>query len=98
MSEREQMIEYLVEDVGIDREQAELRMADDDLWLLHPEMRYPFEREEAVEQWEEAAAFAQGLEEGFANHWRLNEATRQLIWDLQVRAEEALRRARERAG
>ena len=97
MTDREQRIQDLMEEISCEREQAEIRMLDDDLWLLHPSMRMWFAGEEAVEEWEEAAGFVRGLTEGFANYWFLNEATRQLIWDLEQRAEEALRRARERA-
>ena len=46
MSEREKMLEHLVKEVGISREEAERRMLDDDLWVLQPERRFAPEGEE----------------------------------------------------
>jgi hypothetical protein len=95
---REQEIEYLVEEIGVERRQAEIIMEDDDLWLVDPEARYGFEGEEAVWQWKEAYKFARALNDGFVAHGRpvVNHATQQLLHDARERAEEALRRARER--
>lgn len=75
-------------------------MLDDDLWLVHPEKRWGPEGEEAVEQWHDAVAFVRALSVGFTMHGPgvVDEATVQLLWDLEVRAEVALRRARERTG
>ncbi len=98
MSEREQTLEYLVEKVGLDRVEAERRMKDDDLWLIPPDQRVALEGEGAVEQWEEAANFACALAAGFTNYPAVNEATLHLMWDLNRRADEALRRALERRG
>lgn len=99
MSEREQTLKRLVDDVGMSPRQAELVMRDDDLWLLEPESRWPWEGEDAVSQWHDARAFVMTLSEGFTAHGAgvVNDATVQLLRDLEERAEEALRRARARA-
>lgn len=97
MTEREQMLEYLTESVGLDRVEAERRMKDDDLWLVPPDQRVALEGDGAVDEWEEAASFAQALSAGFSMHGPLNAATVHLIRDLEERGEEALRRARKRA-
>ena len=57
MSEREKMLEHLVKEVGISREEAERRMLDDDLWVLQSERRFAPEDEEAVEEWRKAVSF-----------------------------------------
>jgi hypothetical protein len=56
MSEREKMLEHLVKEVGISREEAERRMLDDDLWVLQSERRFAPEDEEAVEEWRKAVS------------------------------------------
>jgi len=96
---REREIEQLVGEIGMERAEAERVLEDDDLWLVYPEVRYGFEGEEAVRQWEGACEFASALCEGFAAQGPpvIDEATQQLLWDMRRRAEEALRRARERA-
>jgi hypothetical protein len=75
---------------------------DDDLWcLLPPERRFAFPAgEESVHEWEQTVRLVEALAEGFAGtmYPLANTATTQLLWDAQARAEEALRRARERAG
>ncbi|MDQ3920997.1 MAG: hypothetical protein M3248_01395 [Actinomycetota bacterium] len=40
--------------IGISRHDAQLRLVDDDLWLLDAEGRYGFEDDEAVQQWAQA--------------------------------------------
>ncbi len=77
---------------------------DDDLWLVHPELRYVLEGNEAIREWSKAATFAQFLADGFAcgpfYSGFANEfqgAIQQMLWDMEARAQEALRRARERA-
>jgi hypothetical protein len=80
--------------IGISRHDAQLRLVDDDLWLLDAEGRYGFEDDEAVQQWAQAVDAIQI----FIHMGRyVNEATEQLLIDARVRAEEALRRARARA-
>jgi hypothetical protein len=98
---REQTIEYLTEDwggIGISREDAEARLRDGDLWFIEPERRYGgANSEEAIREWSEAADFARSLAEGFSLSSALGVATQCMLWDMCERAEEALRRARERA-
>ncbi len=61
-SEREETIEYLVEKIGLSREDAELRMVDDDLWVLYPECRYEFPvGEKSVRQWRDAVSALESL-------------------------------------
>lgn len=100
MTEHEEAIRDLVDGpAGLTWEEAELRMRDDDLWILYPEGRYDgkIERAGAVEQWEEAVDFAYQLQ--YVAHSRLmNYAVRQLLSDIRDRSQEALHRARERAG
>jgi hypothetical protein len=85
--------------VGLSLEVAEKQFRDDDLWLLSPTQRFVFEGAEDVRQWHEARAFVMALTDGFTMHGAavVNEATVQLLLDLEERAGEALRRARERA-
>ena len=80
---------------GPQRSEAELRVVDADLWILEPESLYGFEPEEAVEQWVRAVDALGCLAEVAAF---INEATLQAVQDARARAEEALRRARERVG
>ncbi len=97
---QEQELERLTgNDVGLTREEALALLTDDDLWILPPEHRYVFELEpeEVVQEWEQAYDFAYSLSQGFGESKAINAATRMLLWDLQDRAEEALRRARQRA-
>ncbi len=99
-NDREEMIEHLTEYVTGDRKEAELRMLDDDLWLLHPELRYSFEGEAAVREWERSLVLARALYEFAMNHHGhhafFSDSTIWLIGDAEARAEEALTRARER--
>ncbi|MDP8947766.1 MAG: hypothetical protein M3N09_06670 [Actinomycetota bacterium] len=100
MTERERQIEYLMEwPICIDRAEAERRARDLDLWLVEPDLRPDLQGEEAVREWEGAVAFITAMTEGFAytGDGVINNATSQLLYDAQRRAEEALRRARERA-
>jgi hypothetical protein len=65
---------------------------------MEPEARYGgIDEEEALKQWSEAAAFARCLAEGFSHFLPLGRATQSMLWDMCMRAEEALRRAQERA-
>jgi hypothetical protein len=61
MTEREQTVQRLMEVQGLPREEAELRVQDDDLWLVDAELRVGLEGQAAVEEWEEAAAFASAI-------------------------------------
>ncbi len=97
-TEHEREVEYLVKEMGLERDYAERVMEDEDLWLIIPEQRYAFlDPEEDVRQWEMACEFARSLDHGFLESPAINDATRQLLWEMHRRGEEALRRARERA-
>ena len=94
----EQEIAHLMRTLGLSREYAERVMEDEDLWLLIPEQRFAFmEPGEDVRQWETAYDFASALVNGFTDSKAINNATRQLLWEMRETAEEALRRAMERA-
>jgi hypothetical protein len=91
-------LDYLVNGLpGLSRQEAELRLRDDDLWVLIPEQRCVLQGEESVEQWHEASAWASWMAAGAEPDGPHNEAITQLLWDLAERAEEALRRAEARA-
>jgi len=95
---REREIAHLMKEQGRSREEAERIMEDEDLWLVIPEQRFTYlDNEEDVREWEAAYEFAYSLSSGFTECKAINDATRQLLWEMQGRAEEALRRARERA-
>ena len=99
----EQTLKYLTEEVGVSEEEARLKMRDADLWLLDPAFRFDAELEgaEGVRHWEEAASFARNVVNIVSNgpdSIQASPAITQLIWDASARAEEALRRARERSG
>ncbi len=80
------------------REEAESLTTDPDLWLAEPDLRADLQGEEAVRQWEGAVAFMDAMTQGFAytSDEVMNRATSMLLLDALRRAEEALRRARER--
>jgi hypothetical protein len=50
MKERQSTIAYLTGPYRLDRAEAELVTRDLDLWILEPEMLFPIEDEDAVEQ------------------------------------------------
>ncbi len=57
-TEYEEQIRYLTGragGIGLSRDEAELRLLDDDLWLVPPEQRYTFESEAGAREWDEAA-------------------------------------------
>jgi hypothetical protein len=96
--ERAEEIRYLVEEVGVDVQEAPLRLRDDDLWMLLPASRFVWEPgEEDVRQWELAYDFAYALSKGFTESQAIPDSARMLLWDMRDRAEEAMKRARERA-
>ena len=99
----EQTIRVLVEDDGISEEEARLRRLDGDLCLLRPSARFDedLQGEEGVRLWEEAAKVAQTVADAVNNGpgtIPASPAVTMLAWDAAARAEEALRRARERRG
>ena len=94
-------IRTLVEEDGITEEEARLRLRDDDLWVLPPHARFDeeFTGEKGVRMWEDAVTLAQAAANAVSNGpgtIQANPAITQLVWDVADRAEEALRRARER--
>jgi hypothetical protein len=94
----EREIGHLIKTWGLSREEAERIMEDEDLWLLIPEQRHAYmDAAEDVAEWERAYEFAYSLSDGFTECRAIYDPTRQLLWDMCARAEEALRRARERA-
>ncbi len=98
----EQEMEYLVEEVGLSEHAARLRLRDRDLWLLDPGQRYDDELqgEDGVRMWEEAVTITYSIANIVRNGpgtIEPNPAITQLVWDLDLRAQEALRRARRRA-
>ncbi len=102
MTEQEVMRE-LLEDEGISEEAARLRLQDEDLWLLRPGARFDedLQGEEGVRLWEEAVDVACTVADAISNGpgtIQASPAVTMLAWDAAARAEEALRRARQRAG
>jgi hypothetical protein len=96
---RKQMLE-LIETDGLSEEVARLRLQDEDLWLP-PGQRFDedFQGEEGVRQWEEAAIVARtaaDMVSGEQGKVEASAALKQLLWDAALRAEEALKRARQR--
>ncbi len=97
----EDMMQYLVEEAGLPEEDARLRLQDDDLWILHPDQRWDadLQGEEGVRAWEEAAHITSAVADIVRNGPRtlhVSPAITHLVRDLDARAQEALRRARER--
>jgi hypothetical protein len=92
-------VRYLTEEVGLSEREIELRMRDDDLWLLGHEFRFAWEPgEEDVAQWKVAADFAYALAFGFNESGAIPDSLRMAFWDMRDRTAEALKRAKERAG
>jgi hypothetical protein len=95
--ERNEQIKRLVQQ-GIDRRDAELRVVDLDLWIADPMGLYGLEGEDAVEQWADAARYARAQVEMVSHYVGFSDAVKQLVFDAQDRAQEALRRASARLG
>ncbi|MBA2713725.1 MAG: hypothetical protein H0U55_09270 [Rubrobacteraceae bacterium] len=98
----EQVMRELIEEEGVSEEVARLRLQDEDLWLLHPGQRFDedLQGEEGVRLWEEAAMVAQTVADTVSNGpgtIQASPAVTMLVWDVAIRAEEALARARQRA-
>ena len=96
MTEHAEEIRYLVEEVGIDRDEAEARMVDSDLWITPAEQRYVFEGEEGIRQLLEAADYYQAKAAVALEHPAYSEAMVQGYQEAAYRMREAARRARER--
>jgi hypothetical protein len=99
----EQMMRELVEEDGLTEEVARLRLQDADLWVLPPYARFDEDLQgaEGVRAWEEAAGVARSIADAISNGpgtIQAGPAITQLVWDAAARAEEALHRARRRAG
>ena len=96
------LLRYLTEEVGVPEDIARLRLKDSDLWILDPGARFDeyLQGEEGVRHWEAAAILARAISDNVSmgpGSIEANPAITQLVWDAAARAEEALRRARERA-
>lgn len=96
-----EQIRELVEEDGLNEEEARLRLRDGDLWLLRPSARFDedLQGEEGVRLWEEAAKVAQTVADAVSNGpstIQASPAVTMLVWDAAERAEEALRQARQR--
>jgi hypothetical protein len=94
------MMKILTEEIGVERREAEVCLRDGDLWPLNdPGAMIPFEGEEAVSQWEEAAATLHGLADAaYQGQVFGKPALAQSFLEDANRADEMLRRARERVG
>jgi nucleoside-diphosphate-sugar epimerase len=90
---------YIVDSIGIrSLHEIKLLQQDDDLWLTPWEGRELFEGEEGVEDLERSVRHLQCLVEMASETWGLYPRGLKLaLGDARDRAEEALRRARERA-
>jgi hypothetical protein len=93
----EHKLNYLLKEITPDEEDVRLRMQDNDLWILDPERRFgkQLEGHAGVGAWKEAVAWAHWLATA-TQHIDAGPGVIQLLWDLEERAEEALRRAEER--
>jgi hypothetical protein len=94
------MMDYLTEEIGVERREAEVCLQDSDLWpLIDPGSLLPFEGEEAVAQWKDAAHTLHALaESSYQGGIFDNPALAQSFYGAAIRAEEIHRRARERVG
>jgi len=99
MSEREVILAYLTEDLGIEEEEAKQMLVDDDLWLVHPSERFGIEADKEVEVWTEAVLKLEAIVDMalYADLYS-NVAVIQCLADGLARAEVKLERAKERAG
>lgn len=92
-SDREEDVRRLRE-IGLSEEKIRLRLLDDDLWVLEPEMRVTdsLENTEGLRQWQQASAFLSALcrpvLDGELGEFA-NGALYQIIWDARERADEA---------
>ena len=93
-----EVFRYLLEDVGIDEAEIARRRVDEDLWPFVPiEQRYPLEGEEGIAQLEDLVRITEAADEmAVAFPALFNDAMKMFVRDVRHRAEEALRRARER--
>jgi hypothetical protein len=94
-----QMMKYLVEEIGVERSEAEVILRDGDLWPhLDPGCMYPFPTgEESIHQWEDAREKLAQFHE-FLIWFDYNPALIQAFDEAERGAKEQLRRLRERAG
>ena len=64
---------------GLGREEAEKRLVDSDLWILHPADRYALEGEEGVRKWKTAAASMKTWRAGSpTTTWRMKPSSKHL--------------------
>ncbi len=93
-----EMLTHLVEEIGVEREEAEVILQDGDLFpLIEAGSMFTFEGEEAVEQWENAAEMLHKLAAlAYAEEFFDNPALAQSFLEAAIRAEEMHKRARER--
>ena len=93
--EYEEFVQYLTEEIGVERREDELSMRDGDIWsLIDPGSMYPFEGEEGVEMWVGAVDYFRGLMD--CAQPDDNPAVTQCLSESVIRAEAMLKRARER--
>ena len=96
-----EMVDILTEEIGVEPKEAELcLLRDGDLFpLTHVGALIPFEGEEAVEQWADAADTLHKLtESAYEGIFFDNPALTQSFLEAAMRAEEMHRRAKERVG
>lgn len=97
-AERDEMMKHLMEVCGISEREAELRLLDDDLWLLIPDSRISLEPMEAAIEWKNTLYWMRAIRNfAMMNLDVETSGLMQLICDAEERAEEALRRAKKRA-
>jgi hypothetical protein len=86
---------YLTEELGVDQREAALCLRDGDLWpLIDAGSIYPFEGEEGIEMWAGAVDYFRGLMD--CAQPDDNPAVTQCLSESVIRAQEMLKRARER--
>jgi hypothetical protein len=94
------MMNVLMEEIGVDRREAEACLRDGDLFpLINVGSMIPFEGEEAVEQWAGAADTRHKLaESSYEGDLFDNPALAQSFLEAAIRADEMHKRAKERVG
>jgi hypothetical protein len=88
--ERQLEIEHLVNEVGLDRDDAESRLLDSDLWVIHPATRIPaVGNAEACREAEHTLGdLADFFEARHAETWVALVDARERFGELASRAEE----------
>ncbi len=94
--EREEMMRYLREDVGLDEDEIARRLRHDDLLLLHPERVYTFESRRGLRELKEASEYFWAQVRVAQEHPYLGHVEEMFYENTALTIEEIAKRVRKR--